>query len=379
MGSNKRRVFLILAILLLLNCFYAFAQSDVDKLKEKKQNTEKQMENVKDQIDNLKKEAKDINVQMEELDKQIETAASELSQVENELTRLNAEINKTVAELEKAERNIKEKEEVFNDRLRVMYKKGNVGLLEVLLSSSNISELLSRREMIQAIVDHDVELIKYMKEQREIINKKNIELKAQRASVEAAKSELEKKRNNLETASRAKELYMKDLEKNLAQAEAEYDKLNQLAKEIESEIVRRQRVQTPYSGGAMAWPVPGNTRISSYFGYRIHPIYKVKKLHTGIDIPAATGTNVIAASNGVVIYSGTLGSYGKVVMVDHGGSIVTLYAHNSYLTVSEGQTVSRGTVIAKIGSTGASTGPHLHFEVRKNGQYVDPLPWLKGN
>lgn len=194
MGSNKRRVFLILAILLLLNCFYAFAQSDVDKLKEKKQNTEKQMENVKDQIDNLKKEAKDINVQMEELDKQIETAASELSQVENELTRLNAEINKTVAELEKAERNIKEKEEVFNDRLRVMYKKGNVGLLEVLLSSSNISELLSRREMIQAIVDHDVELIKYMKEQREIINKKNIELKAQRASVEAAKSELEKEK-----------------------------------------------------------------------------------------------------------------------------------------------------------------------------------------
>ena len=179
-------------------------------------------------------------------------------------------------------------------------------------------------------------------------------------------------------ASRAKELFMKDLEKDLKKAEAEYDKLNQLAKEIESEIVRRQKVTGPYTGGTMGWPVPGYSRISSYFGYRVHPIYKVKKLHTGIDIPAPTGTSVVAASDGVVIYSGTLGSYGKVIMIDHGGGIVTLYAHNSYLSVSEGQKVKRGDVISKIGSTGASTGPHCHFEVRKNGQYVDPLPWLKG-
>ncbi len=378
MGTSKRKILLVLAILILVNCFYSFAQSDLDKLKEKKQSTEKQMKDVKSQIESLKRQTNDVNAQIEELDKQIETAARELDEVEKELSRLNAEIKKTVAELEEAEKNIKEKEGVFNDRLRVMYKKGNVGFLEVLLSSADIGDLLARREMIQAIVDHDVELIRYMKEQRDIINKKNMELKAQRSSVEITKSELENKKNNLEMASRAKELFMKDLEKDLKKAEAEYDKLNQLAKEIESEIVRRQKVTGPYTGGTMGWPVPGYSRISSYFGYRVHPIYKVKKLHTGIDIPAPTGTSVVAASDGVVIYSGTLGSYGKVIMIDHGGGIVTLYAHNSYLSVSEGQKVKRGDVISKIGSTGASTGPHCHFEVRKNGQYVDPLPWLKG-
>mgnify|MGYP000733895230 FL=1 len=188
MGTSKRKILLVLAILILVNCFYSFAQSDLDKLKEKKQSTEKQMKDVKSQIESLKRQTNDVNAQIEELDKQIETAARELDEVEKELSRLNAEIKKTVAELEEAEKNIKEKEGVFNDRLRVMYKKGNVGFLEVLLSSADIGDLLARREMIQAIVDHDVELIRYMKEQRDIINKKNMELKAQRSSVETTKS-----------------------------------------------------------------------------------------------------------------------------------------------------------------------------------------------
>lgn len=309
----------------------------------------------------------------------MERAAIELGEVEKELDKLNKDIDKTLKELEEAEEKIASKEDTFNSRLRVMYKNGNVGYIEVLLAAADIGDFLTRKDMIQSIVNHDVELIKYMKEQRDIINNKKTELQAQRASVEVTKSKLQDRKKELASATRAKELLMTELVKNKKELEKQEDELIKLAKDIESEIVKLQRVDGPYSGGVMSWPVPGHTRISSPYGYRIHPVFKTKKLHTGIDIPASTGTKVIAATDGIVIYSGTLGGYGKTIMIDHGGGIVTLYGHNSSLVVSEGTKVKKGDTIAKIGSTGISTGPHCHFEVRKNGAYVDPIPWLKGN
>ena len=150
------------------------------------------------------------------------------------------------------------------------------------------------------------------------------------------------------------------------------------ARELETEILRKQSNNGEYVGGKMLWPVPGHTRISSYFGYRIHPIFKTKKLHTGLDIPAPTGSSVVAAADGTVISSGVLGGYGNAVLIDHGGGIVTLYGHNSSLLVSEGQKVKKGDQISRAGSTGFSTGPHVHFEVRRNGKYEDPIPWVRG-
>lgn len=129
----------------------------------------------------------------------------------------------------------------------------------------------------------------------------------------------------------------------------------------------------------MSWPVPSSSRISSPFGYRIHPIYKDYRLHTGIDIPASSGNSILAASSGKVTASKWMGGYGNAIMIDHGGGISTLYAHSSLRLVSVGQTVKEGDLIAKIGSTGNSTGPHLHFEVRKNGDYVNPEPWVRGH
>ena len=379
LGQKKKGLYFIIALILLFNYALVLADNSVDELKKKQKDTIQQIDDTKKEIKNLENQTKDVSSQIEELDKQMDQAAIELEKVEKDLDRLNEDIEKTLKELKEAEEKIDDKQDTFNSRLRVMYKNGNVGYLDVLLAAADIGDFLTRKDMVQAIVDHDVELIKYMKEQRDIIDNKKTELQAQRASVEVTKTKLQDRKNDLAKATRAKELLMIELEKDLKKAEEQYDKLNKLAKDIESEIVKRQRVDGPYSGGTMQWPVPVYTRISSYFGYRIHPVFKTKKLHTGIDIASGAGNKVVAANDGTVIYSGTLGGYGKTIMIDHGGGIVTLYGHNSSLVVSEGQEVKRGDTIAKIGSTGVSTGPHLHFEVRKNGSYVDPMPYLKGD
>ncbi len=378
MCKNRKTIYLLLALILIFNYAVVFADNNLNGLKKKQKTTIQEIDKKKKEINDLQGKTKDVQSQIEQLDKEMEEAAKELEAVKQELDKLNKSINTITKELEEAEAKIKNKQDAFNSRLRVMYKNGNVGYLEVLLSSANIRDFLSRRQMIQSVADYDVELLKYMKEQRDIIEKKKIELQAQKASVEATRSKLSARKADLQRASRAKEVLMGQLKKDLKTAEQQHDQLNKLAKDIGSQIVKLQRVEGPYSGGAMNWPVPGHTRVSSPFGYRIHPIFKTKKLHTGIDIPAPTGTTVVAAADGTVIYSGTLGGYGKTIMIDHGGGIVTLYGHNSSLTVSEGTQVSKGSAIARVGSTGFSTGPHSHFEVRKNGSYIDPIPWLKG-
>lgn len=376
---KKRITTLLLVVLILsLTAVQAFADN-IDDLKKQQKNIDKQMNDTKSEISNLQSQTKDITRQIEDLDVEIDKAGTELAKVEEQLDVLNKQIEVTLAELEEAEENVRQQEELFNDRLRVMYMNGNVGYIEVLLSSEDVEDFLSRKDMLQYIAEYDRDLIIYMKEQREIIEQKKTELEAQRASVEVAKSKIESRKKDLEVVTRQKQDLMGRLQEDIVAYEKQYDKLNNYAKEIEGKIVKLQRVTGPYSGGAMAWPAPGNNRITSYYGYRIHPIFKSKKMHTGIDIATPSGASITAASSGTVIYADWLGGYGKTIMIDHGGGMVTLYAHNSALVAGVGQQVKTGQTISKAGSTGNSTGPHLHFEVRKNGSYVDPLPWVKGN
>ena len=159
-----------------------------------------------------------------------------------------------------------------------------------------------------------------------------------------------------------------------SELEKEENELESEIEKIAAQSVVNGEGQVISSG---SWPVPGHSRISSPYGYRIHPIFNTKKMHTGIDIPAPTGTPTVSIDSGKVIFAGTKGGYGKTVMIQHDDGKVTLYAHNSALTVSVGQRVKKGQVVAKIGSTGNSTGPHLHFEVRINGKHVNPVPYIK--
>ena len=145
---------------------------------------------------------------------------------------------------------------------------------------------------------------------------------------------------------------------------------------LTAEIVKLMDKSSPFVGGEFAWPCPSSHYITSSFGNRLHPILKTWKYHTGVDIGASSGKDILAAASGKVLMATTYGGYGNCVMIDHGGGIVTLYGHASRLCVSNGAVVKRGDVIAKVGSTGRSTGPHLHFEVRKDGAYVDPMSYF---
>lgn len=403
--NNIRKISTVLVASMILSVGSISFADKVKDLRNEQSGIKNDLKTTQEKLKNAQKQTKSVEEQINELDLKMNKAGIELVKVEDDLSRIEKNITKNEKELKEAEDKLAEKQENFEERLRVMYMNGNVGYLELLLTSKDIKDFFSRKDMVQAIAEQDKILLKHMKDQKDIIEEKKKELEGQRASLSAVKTKLESRRKDLEIATRDKEILMSRLQKDVESYEKEYDKLNDFASEIEGQIVRLQAeqrakeeaaraAQQQSSGGSssgsssgstssapstgrMMWPVPSSGRVSSYFGYRIHPIFHTKKMHTGIDIPASSGSNVLAASSGTVIHSGWFGGYGNVVMVDHGGGIVTLYAHNSSLVVGVGQSVSKGSVISKIGSTGNSTGPHLHFEVRQNGKYIDPLPWVR--
>ena len=376
--KRKIATFVLICILAVAFTTVYADNSSIDQLNKELKETQKKQNGVSEKKKQKEKNQEEISKEIDLLDKEIDTVSIELGKVEKEIAQITKNIEKTTKEIGEAEEKIDDKNDTLNSRLRVMYMNGNVGYLEVLLSATSIRDFLARKDMVQAIVKHDKDLLKFMKEQREIVVKKEKELQGQRASVEITRRKIDEKKNQLVVATRNKERTMKDLEKDIKELEKLEDQFAKEAEGYQSKIQSLQVKTGPYSGGKMGWPVPGCSRISSYFGYRIHPIFKTRKLHTGLDIPASTGTAVVAASDGTVIFSGWLGGYGKAVMVDHGGGIVTLYGHNSALSVSVGTEVTKGQTIAKAGSTGYSTGSHCHFEVRRNGVCEDPISWLKG-
>ncbi|MHC1721642.1 MAG: murein hydrolase activator EnvC [Aminipila sp.] len=346
-------------------------------------NAQNQLDNVNDQLSDVKSQLKEGKKLENSLNKEIQALEGKINDSQAEINALNGNIAATqqkiqdaLAQLDQLEKNMEVQNTNLNGRLRTMYKNGSVGFVDVLLGSTSITDLMTNMDRVQRIYDNDKQVMEQLEQQHKIIDdqKKNL-LKLQSDLVAAQTEEAEKKAALSEDKSVVADKKAEVASDNKALAEMEQSFLAE-ANRLKAEILAAQSTGTTYLGGVMAWPAPGVSKITSPFGYRIHPILKVKKLHTGVDIGAPSGTTIVAANGGTVIKAGWNNSYGNMVMIDHGGGIVTLYAHNSSLLVGNGDVVSRGQAIAKSGSTGQSTGPHLHFEVRVNGDYKDPLGWI---
>ena len=350
------------------------ASAEKEKIDSRIQQTQQELDTGKEKQNQLIEEIRDVNHQMELLQEQI-------SELDRQIKDREQEIAVAEEQLEVKKEEIGKQNEALDTRLRVMYKRGDTGMLEVLLGSSDISELISNADMLRKLYRNDLRVLKSLKQQYEAIASQVERLKELRAGLESQQEEQKEHENRL--SQKIEEL--ENLEKKVAQdneaLEAQLDELNREAEKITEELRQKEIAastssESSYDGGSMLWPVPTYSKISSKYGYRMHPILHVSKMHTGLDISAASGEQILAASDGKVILSAVKGGYGNCVMIDHGGGIVTLYGHCSRLLVSSGQSVVRGQVIALVGSTGMSTGPHCHFEVRVNGATTDPLNYL---
>lgn len=343
---------------------------------------QQQLNNIHNQIDQTKTQLNEGKKQEKQLTNQIKQLESQISATEKEISSLKGDINKTEQEIAVVRANLATVEQemaVQNDelqkRLRAMYKNGDVGMVQILLGSEDITDFMSNMDMVQKIFDNDVEILKIMEDQHKQIATQKRTLETLQAQLVSEREQEANKQASLQ-ASRGEVANLRaEVASDNKALEKEIDALNAEANRIKEEI-RRLQGNHAYTGGIFEWPSASSTRVTSEFGMRLHPVLKVNKLHTGMDIGAAAGTKVLAANNGTVIKAGWNNSYGNLVMIDHGGGIVTLYAHNSKLLVSTGDVVAKGQDIALVGSTGVSTGPHIHFEVRVDGEYQNPRNWL---
>lgn len=343
-----------------------------------------QLNNTTTQIKDAQKDLKENQAEQKDVLKQIDTLDQNINSTETKIATTKDEIARVEKNIKIAEENIlymegeyDKKYEQRKNRMVSYYKDGSNSLWDIAYDTDDPTEFMYRERLIERILEYDDNLMKEIELEKESIDREKQNLESDKVALAELKSNLEVKLAELNDTVQIRTKYLGQLKTDQKDLEKSIDALQKKADELEAELKRiaSSSTNSKYTGGTMTWPLPGYYGISSYFGNRLHPVLKVYKMHTGVDIAGAgcNGKNVVAAANGKVITAGWISGYGYTVMIDHGGGIVTLYAHSQKLLVKKGDTVKAGDVIMLVGSTGYATGPHVHFEVRVNGKYVNPL------
>ncbi|MBP3294967.1 MAG: peptidoglycan DD-metalloendopeptidase family protein [Lachnospiraceae bacterium] len=364
-------------------------QDELGDLQDEKKALQSGKQSVQQTINSLEAKKSEMSSYVVALDEEVKTIEENIEALNVQIAAKEAEIEATRAELLAAEETATEQYEAMKKRICFMYENGETLYLELLLTADSFTDMLNKADYIQMLSDYDR---KKLDEYRLVVEEVNLTkqvLEEEEEVLDAAKAAAQQEQDDLETLIAEKQAQIKAYETDIAnqeQAIREYDEeiaaQNQLIKDVEAAIAadkaalaEAQRLH--YNGGKFAWPAPKYTRISDPFGWRMHPTLHVKKFHNGVDLAAPGGSAILAAYDGKVVAAGYSSSMGNYIMIDHGDNLMTVYMHASALYVSKGASVTRGQKIAAVGTTGRSTGNHLHFGVRKNGEYVDPMPYIQ--
>ena len=367
--------FIVMVLCSLCICAYSENITDLqtqsNELAQELNESNNRLKAVQEQIsENMK--------QLEELDGQISESQTELNKINIEVEDLMTQIQQNEEKLNKTQQEYDEIQELLEIRLIEMYEAPKLQTLDILLTSKSLTEFLSNYYAMKELIEYDNELLNTVRTQKQEIETTKKILAEKKQQVVTNKQIQQKKAQVLTNTKTMREYYLSKLTAEEQELQSKIDQYNLEVSQIEAEIkmLALNSISSDYIGGAMLWPVPGHTTLTSTYGMRVHPVTGAYKLHTGIDISAPLGTSFIAAANGIVSKATSNAAYGNMVIIDHGGGVQTLYAHGNEILVQVGQTVAAGTDVLKVGSTGYSTGPHAHFEIRINGQTVNPLDYL---
>ncbi|MDE7019153.1 MAG: peptidoglycan DD-metalloendopeptidase family protein [Lachnospiraceae bacterium] len=346
-------------------------------------------------VEKLKKELEqsksDLNAYVTQLDTQLNSIQAKIDEYTNLIAEKEREIEITTEELNAAIARQEEQYAAMKTRIKFMYEQGDALYMELIFSATSLSDTLNKADYVEALSAYDRaqldeyvqtrELIALCKEEleseKEVLNEAKLAVEAEEKAVSDLISEKEAQIVSVSSDISTKEAAIKEYEDMIASENAEIAALEKAVAEEKARLAAENAKARIYDGGMFTWPCPGYKRISDDYGNRMHPTLGIEKFHNGLDMAAASGTPILAAYDGDVVAAAYSSSMGNYIMIDHGGGLYTIYMHSSALYVSKGQSVSKGQTIAAVGSTGRSTGPHLHFGVRLNGNYVSPWNYLK--
>ena len=380
-AKAKRIVALLIVLFLVLlafsSIFLNYVSADTEsQLKQQQQNLNANKAGIKGEINELNVQKDNVMAEKRELDTQVTSLEGEIDELNVEIDDYQVKIDEVSVELDEATAAAENQYQAYKTRVRVMYEHGSTGYLDILLSADSISDFFERIEIVKQITEYDSNMTEKLREKQAKIQSKKDEIVALQQGLIDSRTVLEKKKANLDSKMAYRDSLIKKIQGSVATLEKELKKIEAEEASVRAKLRNLAGGSTPYTGGAMTWPTPSCRIITSYYGWRLHPVLKYEKLHTGVDIGAQYGAKIVAAKSGTVVTATYNSAYGNYVTINHGGGVATLYAHQSSMAVSEGQYVNEGDVIGYVGSTGYSTGPHLHFEVIINGATTDPLGYI---